>query len=336
MVQGDKKSEILRLEDIYRLTNGGHDIFMYYLGKVGRSMRRPWDKPEEHPSWGVFPIKGIWYWKDHATEETGTAIQFVQRKFHLDFAEARRKILWDFGLSSIQGKVNTSPVVVTWDTPYLDKEYARINFTDKPFEKKHHEFWNIAEVSEDHCRTKNCFAARDLAINGKRINFRPDEIVFVFYAPEEDAAKVYFPERQRESRFRNNVSYHYLWNFENLTDCEDLIIQKSPKDMIVTTMITPCVTSTQAEAIKIFDEDTVNRINSISKRPWVWYGSDDDGVKKCKEITGCNKWRYINTPKNLLPDVNDTYGFVKYHNLLQPGTGLKKCEEFMRSKKLIK
>jgi hypothetical protein len=100
------------------------------------------------------------------------------------------------------------------------------------------------------------------------------------------------------------------------------------KDLIVTTLIQPCTIATQAEAVKIFDNETVKKINHISKRPFVWYGSDWDGVKKCKEITDTNKWRYINTPKHLLPEINDVYGYVKKF-------GIKQLEEFMKSKKVI-
>jgi len=249
MVKGKQKPILLSVDEIYNLTSGGYDIYRYYLGDNITSgiMNRPWSGKEKKLSWGIFYREGVWFWKDLATEESGTAIQFVTRYFHLSQADAIQKIMWDFGLGG-----------------------------------------------------------------------------------SEDAVKIYFPDRESTERFRNNVSYHYLWNYENIADsCESLIVQKSMKDLIVTTMIEPCCISTQAEAVKIFNEDVVEKINKVTKKPWIWYGSDWDGVKKCKEITDTNKWKYINTPKDLLPEINDAYGYVK-------AFGLKKLEEFMRSKKVIK
>lgn len=314
-------------EEIYLLTNGGYDIFKYYLGKVGRIMNRPWGKKESKMSWGIFPYgNGTWYFKDQATEESGTAVQFVEKYFGLSHREAKEKICWDFGLGG--GKiVNINPVKITWEKPD-EKDYIDIGVITKPFGKRHHEFWNVAEVTEEHCKNYNCFAVKSLAINKRFVTLRKDEIVFAYWSPEESAWKIYFPERA-DMRFRNNVSGHYLWNYGNLGECEDLIIQKSMKDLIVTTMITPCVIATQNESAGIFDEEMVGKINAITKSPWVWYGSDWDGVKKCKQITDTNKWKYINTPKNLLPDINDAYGYASKYKL-------KGLEDFMRSKKLLK
>ncbi len=327
MIRGNKKKKRLTADDILMATNGGHAIYMHYLGKVARLMSRPWGKKERKLSWGIYPYSGIWFWKDQATEESGDALQFVKRYFNITFEEAKDKVAWDFGLGGQE--INKSPVIISKITPEEEKQFIPINFSSKPFEKKHHAFWNAAEVPESHCLAMNCFAVKDLAINKKRVHIKEGEIVFAYYCEEEDAAKIYFPEREKGDRFRNNVSFHHLWNYSNLTNCEDLIVQKSVKDMIVTTMITPCCTATQAEAAKIFNEDVVAMINNVTKSPWIWYGSDPDGVKKCKEITGTNKWKYINTPNNLLPDINDTYGYAgKY--------GLKGLEEFMRSKKLLK
>ncbi len=335
-IKASDKSEYIPTDEIFFRTNGGYDAYMYYLGRsnVKRIMNRPWGKKEKHPSWGIYERDGIWWWKDHGTsEKAGTIIQFVQNYFGLDFKQSVDKLAWDFGISTEQG-INASPVVVSWEAPdeRTKEEYISIKFDTMPFEKRHHDYWNIAEVSEDHCKKMNTFALKKLVVKNQFKHIGADEVAFVYVC--EEGVKVYFP--HREQKFKNNVPYRYLWNYDKLEHCEDLIIQKSNKDMNVTTMITPCVISTQAEAIKIFNTEVVDKVNAISTRPWIWYGSDDDGVKKCKEITGCNKWRYINTPKKLLPDVNDTYSFVKYHNLQKMGTGLRTMEEFMKQKKLLK
>lgn len=327
MIEGNERRTYLSVADILSATNGGFDIFKYYLRNVSRLMQRPWGKKEKKLSWGIFPRNGVWFWKDHGDESTGTAIHFVEKYFNLNFNQAKDKICFDFGIGGKE--INTTPVKVTWEKPDVEKDFTDIVFNSQPFKKQHHEFWNVVEIDEAHCKKYSCYALKDLAINRKKVNIGVNEASFVYISKEERACKIYFPERDKEGKFRNNVSYTYLWNYENVKECENLIIQKSVKDMIVTSLITPCVIATQAEAIKIFDEKTVEKINKVSKKPWIWYGSDWDGVKKCKEVTNTNGWKYINTPKHLLPEINDVYGYVKKF-------GIKKLEEFMKSKNLVK
>lgn len=331
MIKGKPKIDDAHVDTLLAATNKGYDVFKYYLGNVGKCMYRPWGRKERDPSWGIFP-GDVWFYRDFATGETGNAIHFVGKYFCLDFVQAIRKIEYDFGFGGEE--ISATPVKVTWETPDMKKEYAEINIIDMPFAKRHHDFWNIAEVSEEHCKRMNTYAVKSLAINKKRMSIGDDEAVFAYYCPEEIGYKIYFPER-REKKFKNNVTNLYLWNFSNLERCEDLIIQKSNKDMNVTTMITPCVTATQNESHGIFTEDIVSRINSITPSPWIWYGADRQGVEASTTITGTNCWKYINTPKEFLPDVNDVYGFVKMHNLQKMGTGLKELEKFMKEKKLI-
>lgn len=327
-------------DEIMLRTNGGYDIYMAYLGGVKRVMQRPWpgEKLEHKPSWGIYPFNNTWFWKDHAREQQGNAIQFVQLFFGLGFNQALEKIYWDFGLNGGNKAVNLSPIQRTWSEPTEEeKEYMHISFDSKPFEKRHHAFWNIVEVGEQECNRRECWAVKSLSINRKRVNIGKDEIVFAYYCPEEDAVKIYFPDR-KEARFKNNVSYRHLWNYEQVKQggYSDLLVQKSNKDMIVSLQIVPWVTATQAEAVKIFNQEVVDKVEAITKTPCIFYGSDPDGVKKCTEITRTHPgWRYINTPKLLLPEVNDTYSFVRMHNLLEMGTGLRQLERFMKEKKVL-
>jgi hypothetical protein len=322
MVQGNKKINI-DLDDLLFYTDGGREIYEHYLGRISRLMHRPWGT-DAHPSWGVFPNEeGIWIWKDLATEEKGNAISFVQRLFELSYADALSKVYFDFDLGSKE-VISDRVYKVQKSQP---KKYKHITAITTKFSKRHHEFWNAAEVTEDLCKAHNCFAVKKLAIDRVVFPIKPEERVFVYYANDIKKVKVYFPDRQGMDRFRTNVQYSYLWEYSTLKPCDKLVIHKSMKDLIVFSQLFPNNIATQNESIKIFDEETVNKINQISPEPWVFYGSDNDGVRKCTEITNTNGWKYINTPKEELPEVNDIYGFVKKH-------GLKKLEEFIKLKGL--
>jgi hypothetical protein len=314
MIKGKLKHEYLTTEEIYELTNGGFDIYMHYLGKVRRAMKRPWGRDTKE-SWGIYPYHGTWHWKDFAKEECGTAVQFVERFFHMTLGEAKDKICRDFHLYDNKVYTLGSPVV-TWDAPDMEKDYCTINFDTKPFEKQHHEFWNIVEVSEKFCNFLQCWAVKDLAINKRRVHIKEGEAVFAFYAPEEDAVKIYFPERERSKRFRNNVSYEYLWNYNYLkTDRDCIIIQKSPKDMIVTAMIEPSVIATQSESVKVFTPEVVTKIEEVSKNAILFYGSDADGREKAQKIITNTGWKDMHVSEEYLAmNVNDVYSWVKWYN----------------------
>lgn len=321
MIKGRQRNELITYDEVLRKTSGGYDIYRYYEGKVPKAMSCPWRK-DKHPSFGFFSRDNLWFWKDMKTEESGTAIDYVMNKFGLSWGDAIKKILFDFGWD--KENVNARPVLVNWEAE--EPKRVHISFSSKPFEKRHHDYWNVAGVSEVDCNRLECWAIKDLAINRKIIRLKENEVGFAYYCAEEDRVKIYLPDRPKDKRFYNNVSYFHLWNWDKVQECSDLIVQKSMKDLIVTSMITPCVTATQAEATKIFNEDIVLRINGVAKNVWVWYGSDEDGVEKCKKITAKFNWKYINTPRKYLPEVNDTYGMARQY-------GLKSVEEFMISKK---
>ena len=324
-MQGEKKPKLLTVDDVLFYTGGGLQIYeKYCTEKVGRSMRRPWGR-DRQPSWGVFLYNGVWLWKDQAREDSGNAIDFVKKLFGLTFQEAMDKIKWDFGLG---GKQSVSKALYTVPLSEMNKKPAHISFITMPFQKRHHEFWNAAEVTEDWCKKFNCFAVKSASLNYKKLYVDPKERVFAYYCSEEDKVKLYFPDRKGQNRFLNNVSYHYLWNYSNLDCCDKLIIQKSPKDMIVTTLLYPHVIATQAEHVKIFNEDTVKRIMDKSTDIYIAYGSDDDGRKKSIAITKEFGWGWVNPPNEYLPEVNDFYGLVKKY-------GLKELENLLKYKKII-
>ncbi len=317
---GDKKIPPLSSDDILFYTGGGRDIFERYLGKINKIMKRPWGK-DRKPSWGVFLYNNTYYWKDNATEESGTAIQFVQKYFGLTFQEAMDKIKWDFSLGGKESRVQGI------QNQYVkeEKRPVHIAYDKQPFQKRHHAYWNCTDVSENWCKGHNCYAVKDLAIDRKKVFIKPTERVFV-YETSSVLCKIYFPDRVGMNRFRNNLPWDYLWNIQNVNS-QRLVVQKSMKDLIVTSLIYPNIIATQSEHLKIFTPEVKERIENISKDVWVWYGSDEDGVKKCQNITKEFGWKYINTPKDEDPTINDSYSYAcKY--------GLDKLKEFCKLKEL--
>lgn len=327
MVKGNKREHIITYKEVLQRTSGGYDIYMAYEGKVPKSMKSPWRK-DNNPSFGFYQKDGIWCWRDIAREEAGTAIEYVMNKFGLNFGDAMQKVLYDFGIGGSKVNINPNPIKITWEKKEVELP-VHISFTSQPFQRQHHEFWNCAGVQEVDCNRMECWAVKDMSLKRKRFFIRPDEAAFAYYAPEEDKVKIYLPDRGKGERFWNSVSYFYLWNSRNIQQkVENLVVQKSVKDMIVTSMLTPNVIATQAEGVTIFNEETVRAISDMADNVFISYGSDEDGKTKSIKITKDFGWKWVNPPNKFLPDANDFYLLAKLH-------GMKELEKLLKYKKII-
>ena len=107
-----------------------------------------------------------------------------------------------------------------------------------------------------------------------------------------------------------------------------LIVDFVTMSLVTFSLLYPNNIATQNESTQLFTPSVVQSINDLSDDVWLFYGSDDDGVKKSRVVTSVNNWQYINTPSKLLPEVNDVYSFVKKF-------GLEALEEFCKSKNLL-
>ncbi len=331
MIQGKKKTDLLDVDEIMMLTNGGFDIFRYYLGATcGRIMQRPWmgSKKEKTLSWGIFckGYTGIWCYSDRATEDSGNAIHFVQKYFGLTFPEAINKICWDFGLGGY--KTISKPAEITWEKPDIEKDYTEIGVINKPFTQRHKDYWSIVGCSEEHCNEYNCFAVKNLAINRRNVPINPNEIVFSYYNPVDHSYKIYFPDRPKDKRFKNNVRGHYIWYLDRYNDCDDLMIAKSNKDAIVLAQFGLCVAATQNEGISCI-EPNIEEIQSRTKKIHIVYGNDKQGWDMSYKITKKYGWDYFNIPQpELEKGIIDPYDYAKAY-------GPKKLEELLKLKNLI-
>lgn len=326
MIGGTIKPTHLSVEEILQQTSGGYDIFMLYEGRVKPSMKRPWGR-DDSPSWGIFLYNGLWFWKDLATEESGTAVEYVKRKFGLTLKQAKERICWDFNLN---GGRNIVTKVVQWQAPETEeKEYIHLEFTPQPFQKKHHEFWNKAGVSEPHCNKYECWAVKDYTRGNRKIRIPEEEIVFGYYEPTTQSCKLYFPMRKGQNRFRTNTPYHTLWNAHNMeAEQERLLINKSNKDMIVAALFLPEVVCTTSEAVKIFNDEVVESISIISDNVFVGYGSDEDGRAKSAKLHTLFGYKELYPDESLLPQINDFYS-------LACNKGVEAVEQLFKQKELI-
>jgi len=238
------------------------------------------------------------------------------------------KIAWDFGIQKKEGDVHYKPVKIDWKPPVFEEREIPISFSSKKWGKGEHKFWEGTGVNEQHCRKYETYAVKDLAVNRRKVYIRPGEVVWAYYAQDIDKAKIYFPEREKGSRFKGNVPGDYLWNIENVQQCDRLFVQKSMKDLLINTLYTKCVIATQNESAQNLLEYNYDRIENISEKKIICFGSDFQGWHESLLITYLTGWDYMNTPNHLLPDINDLYGFSKL-------VGYEEVGKYLKSKNLI-
>lgn len=303
MVKGNIRNEV-NLSEIMDFTHGGYSIIRHYHGSVPKICKSPFRR-DDRESFGFFFKSGVVLWKDASTGEDGNAIHYVQKRFGLTFKEALDKVAWDFGIG---GKIiNVSPVQITWNKPEEDREHVHISCIPMSFTQKHKDYWEKAGVTEEMCNSMNCFAAKSVSIKRKRAYIAPNEIVFYYYSPEEDAYKVYFPEREKQNRFRNNVPGSHIWYLDRIEECENLLICKSNKDAITLSQFGLCVCATQNEGISCLSPNK-EIIDGKAKNKWVVFGNDKQGWEESYKITKKFGWKHFNIPQGELEKgINDPY-----------------------------
>jgi len=321
-----KGRTLISLEDVLKHTNGGWDVFSSEIKglKVGAAFKSPLRK-DNHPSVSLACRDGIWTLKDFSTGEVYSAIKFVQVKYNLTFQDAISKIAQDSGLKDVIGKVYKS--VQMPDIQKLEKE-IHFDFFPKKWTKRHFQFWEYTEVDEAHCKRYNTFAIKEAAINHTRIHIGKDEVAWAYVA-DNGKMKFYFPEREKGERFKGNIRGTHLWNFDNMEKCEKIVVIKSMKDLLVSTILFPCITATQNEDAKIFSPSIVKKLEEKGGKIYIFYGSDDQGKGESIKITKEHGWHWINTPNEYLPDVNDAYSLCKKTK------SNKALEELFRKKRII-
>lgn len=321
-MKGTLKTPYITWEEILEKTNYGYDVFRAELGNfpLNKCFNSPLRK-DRNPSFSVLFKSGIWWYKDFATGDSGTALQFIQKRHNLSYKEALERLTKEFS-------PNENSVKITWKKPIIDESEVFINFSYIKWKKQHHKFWENTPVNEAHCRKYETYAVKDASINRRKVNIIENEVVWAYYAPEIDKTKLYFPEREKGKRFKGNAPGGHLWNLKNIGECDKLVVIKSMKDLLISTVLTPCTIATQNESSRIFTEDVVNKLNSLSKEIFICYGADDQGRDESIKITKENKWKWVNTPKNLLPDINDIYLLAKYK-------GIEAVEKLYKSKNII-
>ncbi len=85
-------NNFIKIEDLYKKTNNGLDIFLHYYPTSVNSVNKKNGKfkirEEKIPSTNLYQDKNIWYLKDHGSGKRINAIDLVMEQENVDFKVA--------------------------------------------------------------------------------------------------------------------------------------------------------------------------------------------------------------------------------------------------------
>jgi hypothetical protein len=323
MIKGAYKKEfkLITWDEVLSLTHNGLDIFKYEIGSfpLGKPFNSPLRK-DKSPSFVIFFKGEVFLYKDFSTGESGSALQFIQKKYGYTFKEALNHMVATLGLE------NNNIISVQKVSKYETKE-IHIAFTEGKYDSRHAAYWNSYHLSTDFLKRNDVYRVKALAIDHKKVILKPDELTFAYYAPDVDKCKILRIGVEKKDKWRNNVPGNYLWYSKGLHRCDTLMICKSVKDSLVLKNFGLCSVSTQSENARIFDSNA-DVINSISNNVYVCFGSDAQGKEQSLIATEKHNYKHYNTPDEYLEfGVNDPAEFAKYN--------IKLLEEHLKSKGIL-
>lgn len=317
IVNSQQSTAISGDELIYQ-TDGGRNIYEYYGQPIKKLTHNPW-RSDRHKSFSIFKRNNIYFWKDIAKEEKGTAIQFVQKLYNLDYNTAIKKIQNDLNVKSPETKI-IIPIIAETVTP-LGLKYNIIPFTDK-----HHDYW--LGLSEDFLNKECKIYAINKLYLGRNIKINKDELCFI-YIKNNIEAKIYFPHRNKGDRFIGNIQGNYFFYMDMLPDkCNKIFVVKSNKDGAFFKSLGLHVVVARNESVESFSTEIRTILESkVSNKKdiIICYGSDEDGKTKSKKITDLYGYSWFNIPNSYLTkNITDFYEFIEVYNITLFKTLLKK------------
>lgn len=276
---------------------------------------------EKSPSFNVSD-KSPYFFKCFGCSKSGNIITFLKERYNLDFKGVLEYIKSNnFVLAPIQQK----PV------NFINKTYKDdviIDFTDVPFSKKGHEYWNSYELNEDFLKKNNVFQVGKYAINKKLITHQDDRVIFAYLASDERVKLLQIGNEVKKSeKWKTNVKADYLWYYEDYVknQCNNLIVSKSVKDSLVLKYINRCSIAVQSENAKPIIDNCIDRIENITKNIYVGFGSDKQAKEQSHILTKATGWKHINTKDKYLDkyQINDFAELVKIYNMKKLDNELK-------------
>ncbi len=305
---------------------GSENVYKQYLGYfvIGKVMISPF-RNEKRPSFIVrINNSGELYHKDYGDSSfDGDCVGLVMKLFHLPYHAALRKICDDFeGQYQSLDRIPKIEVKKVSTTRKIKVEIRDFNTLDIMY-------WSQYGINQEDISREGIYSISRFWMtdeNGEFKEYRAfNELCFGYKF--EEGWKIYFPERT-EFKWFSSVPNDVVEGWSNIKDFDYLIITKSRKDRMVLSKLCKNVINAQNESTSLLTESHKETFKHF-KKVYVFFDSDEPGVKACKKITEEMGWLYVNTPKTLINQgIKDPAEWVKQQ-------GFEPLTKFLKTKKVL-
>ena len=270
-------------DDIFNSTNKGLDIFERELGKINlhKNISNPF-KTDKNPSARIKQSSksGLYILNCYDNGEYFNGIQFIQRKYGMDFKDAISHIANNCTINTF------IPIIQEKEEKIAEK--VDIDYVIIPFNDCHKEYFLQGGLTEDYLNEQHIYAISKYEMFNKVYNCKCS---FVYEYVDEngeilDFCKILNLNVNKEYKWRTNLANNMFWGLDTIQDNTKVVICKSYKDTVLLRKYGYCVITPQSE-------NSVTFIQSFPKlkedypdvTEWVLlFGIDEDGYKKAEEI----------------------------------------------------
>ncbi len=277
---------------------GSETIYRAELGdvKVGRSFKNSL-RQDKNPSMSLYIGEdGHWRHHDYADDTyKGNCIDLVCQKYGISFTEAINKLAKEYGLLE-GGKIAVQVQVSENRELIAQKRHCMIQVLTRPWGIKDIQYWQQYGLMPHHMIANHVFPVKELYINRQREKIDKNEIVYVY--EYESGLKIYMPQREKNEKWRTNISTKTVEGLDKLNGHQKVIVTKSLKDRLTLTGIVPpeiAVISTQNESISAWTDELLNVLQG--RRVWIGYDNDPPGKQASKRVNAKYPWMsHVNVP----------------------------------------
>lgn len=314
-------------KDIFRAVNDA-DLFNFYFGEVDLNRTYPSVfRVDKRPSTGFFVNnEGRLVYNDFATDEKYNSIEFVQKKYELNYGQALDKIADDFkikdgGASMDRTKAATLPA----------KRSKKYEVRIGRWTVGELNYWKELFITEQELKDRFIYPLRRIKVNGFEIPNEHNYLKFLYLVKykDEEYIKVYSP-NDPDYKWMGNVPGYALFGYNELDFSTDtLLIAKSQKERLIFLKFFKEVVALQSERVSAISKEDMELFRSKYKRIIYFGDNDTTGLRVVNEFKEAGI-ESINYPEHFLTKfkIKDTGDFVKKW-------GLDNLKTWLRHNKLI-
>jgi hypothetical protein len=306
-VQRISKSELLSLvseEEIFRKYIPG----FVSVGKKFKSDLRD----DGNPSCCISYVKGNLYYKDFGTGEGYNVINYVMRKYGLDYHDSMCKIGSDFGIKPSIPVVGSPKVFAVNGTAKMERIASVVSVRVRPWNMSDKKYWTQFGINRDLLQFYSVLPVSHVWCNDKLLNTNKTGFPLYAYRFSSGVYKIYSP--YGSLKWFGNCGKEHIQGYHQLPPLGDtLVITKALKDVMVLSVMGYDAVAPQSECMG-FTQYAMDSLRGRFKRIVILFDNDKAGMEGAMKLASPYKFECIHVP--VISGSKDISDFVNKEGLV--------------------